>query len=364
MSRLSYGLVSAAFSLALGHVILLGQARPAAPADSSNLSRRSADGAMAEGAVIGTGTFTGFVVNMDRSLAFYHDAFGMEVPVLPASGVRPYNPPNPQLFMWFDIAGAKERHQSARVPGTRVTVELMEIQDVEHKTIPLRVQDPGAATLVFVVRDIDATIARARQAGAVIATPGEKPIGLADGGRAILIRDVDGRFIELRQPASIGSTSPADDVLDMRLSIAVNDMGQTTRVYRDVLGFTVEGETGFTADKPLRLLTGLAKADVRRSRVQAPGSTLWIEFVEFKGVDRSPLRMRIQDRGAARLQLRAQNIDALVARIKDAGMTVGEAIPIPPNLKGALVADPNNFFLTPFAPCDGCAPGIQPSGRK
>jgi len=33
-------------------------------------------------------------------------------------------------------------------------------------------------------------------------------------------------------------------------------------------------------------------------------------------------------------------------------------VPIPPNLKGAVVADPNNFFLTPFAPCDGCAPGI------
>ena len=35
----------------------------------------------------------------------------------------------------------------------------------------------------------------------------------------------------------------------------------------------------------------------------------------------------------------------------------GTAVPIPPNLKGALVADPNNFFLTPFAPCDGCAKG-------
>ena len=100
----------------------------------------------------------------------------------------------------------------------------MEIQDVEHKTIPLRVQDPGAATLVFVVRDIDATLARARQAGAAIATPGEKPVAVADGGRAILIRDVDGRFIELRQTAAIGGTPPAGDVLDMRLSIAVNDM--------------------------------------------------------------------------------------------------------------------------------------------
>jgi hypothetical protein len=29
----------------------------------------------------------------------------------------------------------------------------------------------------------------------------------------------------------------------------------------------------------------------------------------------------------------------------------------------ALVADPNNFFLTPFAPCDHCAPGIPAPAR-
>ncbi len=130
-----------------------------------------------------------------------------------------------------------------------------------------------------------------------------------------------------------------------------------------MLGFKVEGETAFAADTATRALTGLSKAEVRRSRVQAPGSTLWIELVEFKGVDRAPLRMRIQDRGAARLQLRAQNVDALVATMKSAGLTVvsdgGVAVPIPPNLKGALVADSNNFFFTPFAPCDNCAPLAQ-----
>jgi hypothetical protein len=81
---------------------------------------------------------------------------------------------------------------------------------------------------------------------------------------------------------------------------------------------------------------------------------LWIEFVEFKGLDRTPMRARIQDRGAARLQLRVQNIDEMVAAMKAAGMTVvtqgGGAVPIPPNFKGALVADPDNFFLTPFEP--------------
>ena len=117
----------------------------------------------------------------------------------------------------------------------------------------------------------------------------------------------------------------------------------------------------------MRSLTGLPKAEVRKRRVQAPGSQLWIELVEFKGVDRTPLHMKIQDRGAARLQLRVQDTDTIVAVMKAAGLKVmstdGAVQPIPPNFKAALVADPNNFFLTPFAPCDGYAPGIGVPAR-
>src|SRR4051812_18198879 len=90
-------------------------------------------------AVTGTGAFTSFVENMDKTLAFYHDAFGMDVPALPATGERPYNRANPQLFDMFDIQGSRERHQSARVPNSRVSMEIMEIQDVPHQTIPLRI---------------------------------------------------------------------------------------------------------------------------------------------------------------------------------------------------------------------------------
>jgi catechol 2,3-dioxygenase-like lactoylglutathione lyase family enzyme len=322
--------------------------------------------APAPGAIVGTGTFTSFVENMDRSLAFYHDVFGMEVPAIPESGERPYNRSNPQLFAMFDIPDAKERHQSARVPGTRLSVEVMEVQNVPHQTHQLRIQDPGNATLVLVVRDIDAALASVTRANAPIVTPGGKPVTMSDGSRAILINDIDTRFVEIRQPTSLpeGAGTSTNNIVDVRLSISVNDMERTTKVYRDVLGFTLEGETPFAADKATRTLTGLSKAEVRRSRVQAPGSALWIEFVEFKGVERTPLKMRIQDRGAARLQLRAQNLDAMVDVMKSAGLTVvsqgGTAVPIPPNLKGALVADPNNFFLTPFAPCDGCTSRTPP----
>lgn len=222
-------------------------------------------------------------------------------------------------------------------------------------------------TLVLMVRNIDTALARATQAKATVETPGGKPVNFADGTRAILIRDIDRRFIELRQPGSAPTTGtePAGDIYDMGLLITVNDIGETKRVYRDVLGFTVEDKT---VSNMIRTLTGIQTSQqILQSRMQAPGSMLWIELIEFKGVDRKPLSMRIQDRGAARLQLRVQDVDVMVAAMKAAGFKVmsvgGVAVPIPPNLKGALVADPDNFFLTPYASCPGCAPTVGAPAR-
>ena len=114
----------------------------------------------------------------------------------------------------------------------------------------MRPQDPGTATLVFIVRDLDVALARARQANAAIVTPKGAAVTLADGTRAILIRDVDSRLIELRQSAgSSPANATASNILEMRLSIAVADLEQTTRVYRDVLGFNVAGETPFSGDR-------------------------------------------------------------------------------------------------------------------
>jgi catechol 2,3-dioxygenase-like lactoylglutathione lyase family enzyme len=183
----------------------------------------------------------------------------------------------------------------------------------------------------------------------------------------VIVRDVDHRFVELRQPPSIPATAPAHNVVDVGVMLTVADLSRTTQVYRDVFGFTVEGERRrFTPDRPTRLLSGLANAQARWARARARDSQLWLEFVEFKGVDRAPLKTKIQDRGAARLQLRAQNINALVDAAKSAGLTIatqgGKATPIPPNFLGALVADPNNFFVTLFEPCDGCAP-VRPRAQ-
>jgi catechol 2,3-dioxygenase-like lactoylglutathione lyase family enzyme len=238
----------------------------------------------------------------------------MEVPPLPASGARPYNNPNPGLFIFFDIPGAKERHQSARVPGIRTSLEAMEIQDVDHKTIPLRIQDPGTATLVLVVRDIDAMLAQLKQKAITIATPGGKPVTFADGTRAVLVRDIDQRFIEIRQSVAAPETSapPSSPIVDIRLSIAVNDMDRTKQVYRDVLGFKVAGETAFAADRAMRALTGFS-AGPAAFRLGSAGSNSRVSICGGPRAD--------QDRGAAPSAADAEH-DALVSAVKSSGLTV------------------------------------------
>jgi glyoxalase/bleomycin resistance protein/dioxygenase superfamily protein len=289
----------------------------------------------------------------------------MEVPALPESGARPYNPSNVQLFAMFDIAGAKERHQTARLGDVRV--ELMEIQQVKHETIALRLQDPGVVTLVFLAKNVDNALAAAKKAGATVVTTGGAPVKLAYGSRSVMIKDIDGRFIELRQPAA-APAADAPELTGMRVSVAVADMAKTLAIYRDLFAFAVQESKFFGADAQLRALTGLSQAEFHRTVVQGPGTSLPIELVEYSGVDRKVHEMRIQDRGAARMQVRADDVGMLVDKMKAAGLRVasvgGGPVPIPPNFMGALVADPNNFFLTVIAPCaTACAPRLVAEGE-
>ena len=63
----------------------------------------------------------------------------------------------------------------------------MEIQQVPFKTVALRLQDPGNATLVLMVRDIDATLARVKAAEYPVVTTGGVPVSFDDGTRAVIV---------------------------------------------------------------------------------------------------------------------------------------------------------------------------------
>ncbi|HVV43686.1 MAG TPA: hypothetical protein VHC72_00725, partial [Bryobacteraceae bacterium] len=93
---------------------------------------------------------------------------------------------------------------------------------------------------------------------------------------------------------------------------------------------------------------GAPGARFRQSPATIPGSATRLTFIEFKDIDRKPLHARVQDPGAAILQLRVRDVDDAVKKLKAGGATVISTGGVPVSLgtrRLAIVRDPDNLFL-------------------
>jgi catechol 2,3-dioxygenase-like lactoylglutathione lyase family enzyme len=306
--------------------------------------------APASDAVTGAGNFSPIVADLDKSLAFYNDLLGATPPAaIPAWGA------DPALLNFLGVPGAQVRFSQVRIPGSAMRVELVEFKDIERKPVQPRLQDPGAVRLILVVRDIDAFLGRLKGKGVPVVTAGGVPVNMnipGAKGRAAIVKDPDGFFVELLQLAELPeTTAPAgSDILDARFGLTITDTDRTMNLYRDLLGFKPEVGGTFVTDKAATDLMGTPGAQMRISTAVVPGSRLRVEFVEFKGVDRKPISARIQDPGATRLQLQIRDTDATVKTLTAAGGTVittgGNGGPIDmQGLRVAIVREMNNLFL-------------------
>jgi catechol 2,3-dioxygenase-like lactoylglutathione lyase family enzyme len=128
----------------------------------------------------------------------------------------------------------------------------------------------------------------------------------------------------------------------------VADTDRTMRLYKEVLGFNPQVGTTFDGTKLLMDTAGTPGARFRRSAATIPGSSVTMAFLEFKDIDRKPLRTRFQDPGTPVLQLRTTDIDAVTKAWKAAGGEVVTAGGQPIDLgaiKLILFRDPNNLIL-------------------
>ena len=105
-------------------------------------------------------------------------------------------------------------------------------------------QDPGAVTLILLVRDLDAAFAKLKAAGVPVVTTGGAPLAMSTTNktRAIIVQDPDGHFVELAQldPLPATAAPASSNVIGIRLRVTVADMDGTLRFYRERLGLTGE----------------------------------------------------------------------------------------------------------------------------
>jgi catechol 2,3-dioxygenase-like lactoylglutathione lyase family enzyme len=304
-----------------------------------------------EGLVVGMGNFFSPIVSdLDKAIAFYRDGIGLDIMGTPANAEQ-----NPALRNMFGLPDAQLRWMVGRPPAMRTGVEIVEIKKADGKPLARRMQDPGAFTLVLIVRELDPIVARLKMMGAPVMTTGGAAVDVPFGGRGrgIVVKDPDGHFVEIVQaPPGEAAAPGAPNITAVRVRLTVEDAGQTMRIYQQ-LGLPGTMNVMFESSAPVLKMFGL-KNDVqyRVATMDVPNGPK-LEFIDFKGVDRRTVRANIQDPGSTRMQLQVRDVDAVIEVLKAAGGAVvstgGGTIDLPgrggATTKVAIVRDPNNLFL-------------------
>jgi catechol 2,3-dioxygenase-like lactoylglutathione lyase family enzyme len=293
----------------------------------------------AAGAVVGSCHVSPIVADLDRSLKFYRDLIGLEVSPAPPAGNLPWDS-SKDLLRLHGLPDARVRHFVARIPGMRCGIEPVQFDEVDRKPVAPRMQDPGAVTLILLVRDIDAAFAPLKAAGVTVVTTGGAPVmpSPTSKTRAVIVKDPDGHFVELAQlePPPATTVPASSNVFDIRFRFTVSDLDRTVQYYQEHLGIPGKSAS-FAGSKGVMAMMGLPETvEYRVNMTPIPGSSLILEFLELKGIDRTPVRARVQDPGAYRLQLTVDDVDRTIAALKAAGSRP---------ISNAAAADLNNLFL-------------------
>src|SRR5205823_6299271 len=155
----------------------------------------------------------------------------------------------------------------------------VEISKAQGKPVERRPQDPGAFTLIVLVRDANAAFAKAKAAGATVVTTGATAPIAVGRAKAFVLKDPDGHFVEVAQLDPLPeTTAPADaNVIGVRVRLTVEDAAQTMKMYQDLglagtMNVTPESNAG------LMRMFGL-KADVkyRLAVMDVPATGLKLE---------------------------------------------------------------------------------------
>ena len=297
------------------------------------------------GEIVGVGNFSHIVQNLDKSLEFYRDVLGLEVAVN-----QPFSP-NLAIAKLGNTLGGQSRYAALKVPGSEIGVELIEYKDIERKPQHPHFYDPGAANMILRVRDLDAVFAKLQKFGATVITAAGKPVTINNTIHVVFVQDPDGFVVELGQgtPPADSKVPASSNVFGGSFELSVVNSEESVKFYNDLLGFSMKLGAEFNTNKLMAETAGAPGASFRQSRATIPGTSVSMTLIEFKDIDRKPLKGRVQDPGTAILQLRVHDVMALTKKLRAAGVPVvttgGEPVEVGPGLKIAIVRDPNNLML-------------------
>jgi catechol 2,3-dioxygenase-like lactoylglutathione lyase family enzyme len=233
---------------------------------------------------------------------------------------------------------------------------LTHFKGLERKPAQAKYTDPGAASLVLYVRDIDAAVANAKKANAPIVTTGGAPVEIVTAkgkARSIILRDPDGFFLQLIQETPAAG-APEGNVHRVSLAYTMEDADATRAFYTGKLGIELTGAAAYSKDAAMLQLVGApAGTEFRKLSGVMPGPNLAaIEFTEFRGVPRTKFHLRVRDPGAPAMAIQVNDETATIGKMKAAGTNIlstnGEIVDFGGGTHTIFVEDPNGMNLEIF----------------
>ncbi len=304
--------------------------------------------APSDGPVVGMLNYIHATNNLEQTLAFYHEVFGLDAPA-----PRPLLSPGVPALT--NSPGVKLRLSTLHFPNTAFGLELTEFSNVDRKPGQARHTDPGAALIALRVKDMEPVLAAVKKMNVPIITTSGAPVTIANPNgrlRALLIRDPDGYVVEVAESAPPAGVTAPGNVYGASMGLTVANMESTIQFYHGLLGFDLKGKMEFSSDPPIVELIGSPHAKFRELTATVPGTKAIMAFYEYKGMPRTPFHLRVPDPGAPAIALHVNDLDGLLKRMRAAGVTVtsahGEVAQFSPTVRNIFVEDPNGLNIELF----------------
>jgi catechol 2,3-dioxygenase-like lactoylglutathione lyase family enzyme len=286
------------------------------------------------------------VEDLDTTLAFYREVFGLNG--------TPQDFPNPAVPQLTNAPGVTLRLSMMRLPGAML-FELTHFKGLERKPARAAYTDPGAASIVLYVRDLDAAVANAKRTNAPIVTTGGAPVEITTArgkARSILLRDPDGFFVQVVQETPAPG-APEGNVHRVSLAYTIESAESTAKFYNGMLGLELTRQSTFSNDPAMLRLVGAPEGtEFRQLTGVIPGPPAYVEFTEFRGVPRAKFHLRVRDPGAPAMAIQVINLNGMVAQMKAAGINLisadGQIVDFGNGTHNIFVEDPNGMNIELF----------------
>ncbi len=292
--------------------------------------------------------------SLEKTAPFYRDVLG-----LPLNGTGDPLAQHPQkldedMSKFTATKGMSFRGATFRIPNAAFGFELTEFTGGPRKPVRPNLQDPGAATLVLQVRDIERVVAKVKASGAPIVTIGGAPVNPTGNPnsklREIVMRDPDGFFVELQQPDPLpaSAASTPGDLLGATVQFSIDDSAKTVTFLRDAIGFNARPTGPMGTNPVVANLIGLPGSQWRITHGSIPGTTLDFGLIEYPGVARAKVVAGAEDPGSPAFTMVVRDINAAVDQWTKAGGTVtttgGKAIVRANGAGNVFVRDVNGLM--------------------